>query len=209
MADCEGCMGVYTFHDGTGTMIPDPSAGAEGQTTAMDACSPNVLCIEGTTAFEHWGSGFRMDFAHSPGANDYNRVTRDLTGYRGVGFWGLLLEGVAAMKVGFPDPNTDPASGTCFDATVEIPIWEENVGREPSEKMQDCENDWGKSVLLEKNKWVYYEITFDQIAISPHWGVQVQDQGLLQDQVYAVKFQREPTDLPYAICIDELVLLPN
>jgi len=207
MADCEGCMGVYTYDDGTGVMDPDSSYGAQAPVrTDLPACSPSVFCVSTTTGFEHWGTGWRLDLVYAEG-QDPARATRDLTGYRGVGFWGLLLDGPAGIKVGFPDTNTDVAGGLCYDATNLEPSWEVQINRPREEKLNDCENDWGQQRLLEKNKWIWVEVLFENAYISPFWGRQVQDEGLLIDQVYGVKFQRDATATNYTVCIDDLQLL--
>lgn len=209
MADCEGCMGVYTYDDGTGVMEPGASYGAQAPVRDdLPSCTDNgkVFCVSTTTGFEHWGTGWRLDFVYAEG-QDPARAPRDLTGYRGVGFWGLLLDGPAGIKVGFPDTNTDVAGGLCYDATNLEPSWEVQINRPREEKLNDCENDWGQQRLLEKNKWIWVEVLFEDAYISPFWGRQVQDDGLLIDQVYGVKFQRDATATPYTVCIDDLMLL--
>jgi hypothetical protein len=204
----EGSMGVYAMNDETGEQEPDPSLGADAPATQMDACSPFALCVHGKTGFDHWGSGIRVDLNFIDGINDYNRIPEDLTAYRGIGFWAISIQGPSGIRVSFPDTNTDPAGGLCFDANAKIPIWEDNFGRPSEEKMEDCENDWGQKVTM-KQIWTYHEVTFDRVGISSYWGRQVQDQGLLQDQIFGLKFQRDPLADPYIFCIDELALLPK
>ncbi len=208
LADCEGCMGVYTYDDGTGVLDPDASYGAQAPVKPMTkACSPNVFCVSGTTGFSHWGTGWRVDFVHAPD-QDPARLPRDLSAYRGIGVWVMVAEGATGIKISFPDPNTDVAGGQCYDATNLEPSWEHQINRPREEKLDDCENDWGQTFSFpEHNKWYYVEALFDNAAISPFWGRQVQDQGLLRDQIYGVKFGRDATATPYTVCIDDLVLL--
>ena len=208
MATCENCMGFYTISDGTGTLEPDPSYGAEAPATIMDTCpgSTMAFCIHGRTPFEHWGSGTRMDFNNPSGT----KYPRDLTAYRGVGLWAVLLDGPAAVKVGFPDDTTDPAGGTCYDATNLEPSWEAQIGRPSEERMDDCENDWAKTITIRtKNQWKYFEFSFEPggLNISPMWGKQ--PDSFHQDKVYGIKIQKDGSPSTYSYCIDDVVLLPK
>jgi hypothetical protein len=89
---------------------------------------------------------------------------RDLSGFEGIGFWVLATEENEAsiIHVNFPIPDTMRFYGECSE--------------DDGDQYTACFNDYNTNVLLSRedvNKWVFKTVMFSDLAISPYWGLQL------------------------------------
>jgi len=108
------------------------------------------------------------------------KETRDLSDYKGIGFWVLRVDpdSAPAMQVNFGIPETtrflaDPHLAEEYrrdDVTYENGC-SDDIGIEN----QKCYNDFAATFRVlntELNKWVYREILFEDLKYNSGWGLQ-------------------------------------
>ncbi len=112
---------------------------------------------------------------------------RDLSAYKGLGFWILTTpdNAISVIDVHFPIPATTRWESAGADG--------DECDNEDATDSNDCYNDFAANVNLapdEVNKWVYKEILFKNLAQNPHWGFQF-DEGTSfpPTQSIGIKFQ--------------------
>ncbi len=140
------------------------------------------------------------------------KEVKDLSAYRGIGFWIMATEKnmAIAMKVTFPIP-----------ASVRFYGGETGCSDDDTPTNNDCFNDYFKIISLpaKANTWEYKEVLFSEIGWSKDWGLQLDTLGYEQKNFPAkesmgIKFQ---IDSPYnqetfdftELYIDDITLLPN
>ncbi len=96
---------------------------------------------------------------------EFLKEPRDLSGYRGLGFW-LLAQpdnDASVIDVQFPIPAT-----TRFESDPE-----EDCNNDDASSENDCFNDFTANISLspvDVGRWVYKEVLFEDLAQNPHWG---------------------------------------
>ena len=113
----------------------------------------------------------------------YEKRTRDLSDYIGIGFWVLAMDDheVTHLKVSFPIPAT-----TRFYGNELLPDGEpKGCTDEDLDKANQCFNHYSQYISFNPNdrgKWVYKEVLFDQLEWSTDWGFQLDTLGYIQQQ---------------------------
>ena len=134
---------------------------------------------------------------------------RDLSAYKGIGFW--LLAGsdnaAANLKVTFPIPETARF------------LWERQStsaadGCDEDNDSKKCFNDFATNVQIDTtpNKWFWHEVLFERLKWSDQWGYELtQHTTFPKERSIGIKFQIDKTGAttPHAdLYIDDIVLLP-
>jgi len=108
------------------------------------------------------------------------KIPRDLSEYKGLGFWIATTPNNEArvIQVHFPIPDTTRFLGACSDET--------------GEDGTKCYNDFMDNINLsdtDVGKWVYKEVLFENLAQSPDWGLQLDTKDFPPTQSVGLKFQ--------------------
>ncbi len=178
-------FGFFVTHDETGVMIPQVEFDYVGPAVMMgeEGCTPYAMCLRSVETFRGWGANAFVFWKEEV-------EPRDLSRYRGIGFWTLRRSDMNSLGVAFPTPYTHPGFGYC----------EEDKG--------DCYNDYSGYVIFEKkNVWEYKEVLFEDLTMSDNWGYQPPDgTPFPADQILGVKLNIDG-NVPFDFCIDEIRLI--
>jgi hypothetical protein len=130
------------------------------------------------------------------------KATRDLSDYRGIGFWLMAGDDNAArtLQIHFPIPDTVRFQGECSD--------------DDRDHANDCYNDFIEVVGLPAdaaNQWTYHEVLLKDSSISPDWGLQTwAGKPFPADLSLGIKFQftnSNGSPQPFDVYFDDIVLL--
>jgi hypothetical protein len=125
------------------------------------------------------------------------KVTRDLSGYRGIGFWILATKenDASVLQILFPIPDTVRFSGEC--------------SIDDGDPATDCYNHFAASVSLSPadiGRWVWKEIWFEDLAINPYWGLQPDFDEFPAEQSMGLQLQVGAEDR-FDFYIDDIMLV--
>jgi hypothetical protein len=123
---------------------------------------------------------------------------RDLSAYKGIGFWVLRPNESAAslVKVGFPIPDTRRFYGLCSE--------------DDDDPSTNCFNDFATTVRLlsdEVGRWVFKEILFEDLKIDKYWGLQLDITDFPASQSLGIKFQVDADQGDFDLYLDDIILL--
>lgn len=126
------------------------------------------------------------------------KETKDLSEYRGIGFWVLRNDEASAsvIKVAFPIPDTVRFYGECSE--------------DDGEPSTNCFNDFAATIRLlsdELGKWVWKEVLFKDLKINEFWGLQLDLDAFPADESIGIKFQVDADQGDFDFYLDDLILL--
>ncbi len=126
------------------------------------------------------------------------KQTKDLSDYRGIGFWVLRTDDSSAsiIKVAFPIPDTVRFYGECSD--------------DDDDSSTNCFNDFASTIRLlsgELGMWVWKEVLFKDLKINEFWGLQLDLDSFPADQSIGIKFQVDADQGDFDFYLDDLILL--
>lgn len=122
---------------------------------------------------------------------------RDLSDYVGIGFWVARTHESSAslIKVLFPIPDTMRFYGACSE--------------DDDDSGTGCFNDFATTLRLsnaEVGKWVFKYILFEDLAINPYWGLQLDIPEFPREESLGIKFQVGQNQI-FDFYIDDIILL--
>jgi hypothetical protein len=132
----QGYGAWYSFDDGTA----EPGDEATLTLSTLTRAAGNQYSLDLRTGVHTgYGSGFGVILADNAGTQD----TFDATSYDGFEFWARAT-GPGALRVNFPDKNSDPQGGVCSQAGG------------------TCNHYWGVDLNLDTT-WRRYRVHFDEV----------------------------------------------
>ena len=185
----EDNFGFTAYGDEYGDMFPFMDWDYTGPAAVMadEGCTPFAMCMTSTDEFIAWGAGvgliWGIDDSEPAGV-----VRKDISRYRGIGFWALRRSGVNAVSVLFPTPYSVPGFGYCDG--------DDNAG---------CYNDYAGHVIVDsKNVWEYKEVLFEDLMVNLTWGYQPPEgTPFPAEESLGLRFSIGE-NLPFDFCIDEI-----
>lgn len=113
-------------------------------------------------------------------------VPFDISQYKGVAFWAKAGDlgdaGSVALKVIFPDPDTDPRGGICNSTAA---------GAGGPTDLSQCYDSYAETVAV-SGQWTQYQVLFKDLSLGTFgW---VTPNAFNEQQVYGIDFQLQDND---------------